>query len=102
MGGVMPRINPWSQSTPRVEIDQRSRDARIRFERTDEFCIVRRRMTHSRLRRLLYVFTVGRYGGLPHGGGEVQKPASDRWFLGFLGRWLKNAEICNCPGAFNF
>jgi hypothetical protein len=32
----MPRINLWSQSAPRVEIDQRSRDARLRFERTDE------------------------------------------------------------------
>jgi hypothetical protein len=97
----MPRTNLWSQSAPRVEIDQRSRDARLRFERTDEF-LVRRTVTHSRLRRLLYVFTRGRYGGLPHGGGEVKEPASDRWFLAFLGLWLKNAEICNCPGTFNF
>jgi hypothetical protein len=102
MGGVMPRINLWTQSAPRVEIDQRSRDARLRFERTDEFFIVRRTVTHSRLRRLLYVFTVGRYGGPPHGDGEVKEPASDRWFLAFLGLWLKNAEICNCPGTFNF
>jgi hypothetical protein len=57
--------------------------------------------THSRLRRLLYVFTVGRYGGRPHGDGEVKEQASDRWFLAFLGLWLKNAEICNCPGAFD-
>jgi hypothetical protein len=35
-------INLWSQSVSRVEIDQRSRDARLRFERTDEFYIVRR------------------------------------------------------------
>jgi hypothetical protein len=102
MGGVMLRINLWSQSAPRVEIDQRSRDARLRFERTDELFIVRRTVTHSRLRRLLYVFTVGRYGGRPHGDGEVKEQASDRWFLAFLGLWLKNAEICNCPGTFNF
>src|SRR5215813_13155954 len=54
VGGVMRRINLWSQSAPRVEIDQRSRDARLRFERTDEFYIVRRRVMDSRLRRLLY------------------------------------------------
>ena len=74
----MPRLNLWSRSAPRAEIDQR-----------------------SRLRRLLYVFTVGRYGGLPHGDGEVNEPASDRWFLALLGFWLKNAEICNCPGALD-
>ena len=81
----MPKTNLWSQSAPRVEIDQRSRDARLRFERTVEFFLVRRTVTQSRLRRLLYVFTVGRYGGLPHGGGEVKEPASDRWFLAFFG-----------------
>ena len=63
----MLRINLWSQSVSRVELDQRSRDARLRFERTDEFFVVPRTVMHSRLRRLLYVFTVGRYGGLPHG-----------------------------------
>lgn len=97
----MPRINLWSQSAPRAEIDQRSREARLRFERTDEFFIVRRTVTRSRLRRLLYVLTVGRYGGLPHRDGEVNEPASDRWFLALLGFWLKNTEICNCPGALD-
>jgi len=97
----MPRINLWSQSAPRAEIDQRSREARLRFERTDEFFIVRRMVTRSRLRRLLYVLTVGRYGGLPHRDGEVNEPASDRWFLALLGFWLKNTEICNCPGALD-
>ena len=97
----MLRINLWSRSAPRVEIDQRSRDARLRFERINEFFIVRGTVTRSRLRRLLYVFTVGRYGGLPHGDGEVNRPASDRWFLALLGFWLKNAQICNCPGALD-
>jgi hypothetical protein len=58
-------------------------------------------VTRSRLRRLLYVLTVGRYGGLPHRDGEVNEPASDRWFLALLGFWLKNTEICNCPGALD-
>ena len=97
----MPRFNLWSRSAPRAEIDQRSREARLRFERTDEFFIVRRTVTRSRLRRLLYVFTVGRYGGLPHEDGEVNESASDRWLLALLGFRLKNAEICNCPGALD-
>jgi hypothetical protein len=74
----MRRFNLWSRSAPRAEIDQRSREARLQFERTDEFFIVRRTVTRSRLRRLLYVFTVGRYGALPHRDGEVNEPASDR------------------------
>ena len=48
----MPRFNLWSRSAPRAEIDQRSREARIRFERTDEFFIVRRTVTRSRNRTL--------------------------------------------------
>jgi len=91
----MPRSNLWSESVPRVELDQRSREARLRLEQMDRLLLLRATSTHSRLRRLLYVLTVGRYGGLPHGDGEVKEPASDRWFLTFLG-------LCNCPGAFDF
>ena len=61
----MRRINLWSQSAPRVEIDQRSRDARLRFERTVELFLVRRTVTQSRLRRLLCVFSLGIFGGAP-------------------------------------
>ena len=92
----MPRFNLWSRSAPRTEIDQRSREARLRFERTDEFFIIRRTVARSRLRRLLYVFTVGRYGGLPHGDGEVNEPASIRWFLallGFLAKKCRNLQL---------
>src|SRR5689334_4635525 len=76
-GGVMPRTNLWSQSVTRVEIDQRSRAARLRFERIDELFIVRPTMTHLRLRRLLHLFTVGRYGALPQGGAD-RELSSDR------------------------
>src|SRR5215471_1543490 len=68
MGGVMPRSNLWSQSVPRIELDQRSREARLRFERIDRVFILRATVTHSRLRRLLYLMTVGRYGGPPQEG----------------------------------
>ena len=86
---------------PRVELDQRPREARLRFERVDQLFILRATLTHRRLRRLIYWLTVGRYGGLPHRDGEVNEPASDRWFLALLGFWLKNTEICNCPGALD-
>src|SRR5215831_12226327 len=74
----MPMTNLWIQSVPRVELDQRSREARLRFERVDQLFILRATVTHSRLRRLVYWFTVGRYGGLPQQGG-VKEPLSDRW-----------------------
>jgi hypothetical protein len=74
----MPITNLWIQSVPRVELDQRSREARLRFERVDQLFILRASVKHSRLRRLVYWFTVGRYGGLPQQGG-VKEPLSDRW-----------------------
>jgi hypothetical protein len=61
-------------------------------------------MTHLRLRRLLYVFTVGRYGALPQVGG-VNELQSNRWPSGLpmlLGLWLENAGFCNSPGVFHF
>jgi hypothetical protein len=61
-------------------------------------------MTHLRLRRLLYLFTVGRYGALPQAGGD-RELSSDPWSSGvpmLLGLWLDNAGFCNSPGVFNF
>jgi hypothetical protein len=104
MGGVMPRTNRWNQSVPRVELDQRSREARLRFERIDRLFILRDIVTDSTLRRLLYVFTVGRYGALPQEGGD-RELSSDPWSSGLpmlLGLWLENAGFCNSPGVFNF
>jgi hypothetical protein len=74
----MGRTNLRRQSVSRIEIDQRSREARLRFERVDRLFILRATVTQSRLRRLLYLFTVGRYGGLPQQGG-VKEPLSDWW-----------------------
>jgi hypothetical protein len=101
---VMPKTNLWSQSITRAEIDQRSRAARLRFERIDQLFIVRPTMTHFRLRRLLYVFTVGRYGELPEEGAG-RDLSTDPWSSGFpmlLGLWLEKAGFCNSPGVFNF
>src|SRR5947209_20318445 len=97
VGGVMPRTNICNQSVTRIEIDQRSRAARLRFERIDQLFIVRPKMTHVRLRRLLYLFTVGRYGALPQKGGN-RELSSDSWSSGLpmlLGLWLENAGFSN-------
>jgi hypothetical protein len=101
--GVVPRINLWSRSVSRAELNQRSREARLRFERTDQFFIVRGTVTHSSLlRRLLYVFA-SRYGGLPQEGRV--KELLDRWpshlpmFSDFGWQMLDSATRA---GVFNF
>ena len=100
----MPRTNLWSQTVPRVELDQRSREARLQFERIDRLFILRATAAHSLLRRLLYLFTVGRYSGLWQQGG-VKDRLSDRWpsrLPILFGLWMGNAGVCDLPGVFNF
>jgi hypothetical protein len=60
----MPSTNLWTESVSRVEIDQRSREARLQFEQIDRLFILSDTVTHSHLKRLLYFFTVDRYGRL--------------------------------------
>jgi hypothetical protein len=57
-----------SQSVSRVELDQRSREARLRFERIARLFLLRDTAIRIWLRRLFYLFTVGKYGGLPDEG----------------------------------
>jgi hypothetical protein len=101
----MPRTDRWSQNVPRVELDQRSREARLRFERIDRLFILRATVTHSRLRRLLYLFRVGGYGGLPQESG-VKELLSDRWLSRLpllLELWLENNDgFCGLRGVLNF
>ena len=73
----MPRGYLWSRNVPRVELDQRSREARLRFERIDRLFILRATGTHPPW-RLLYLFRVGRHGGLAQQGG-VKDLLSNRW-----------------------
>jgi hypothetical protein len=53
MKGAMPRTNLWGQSVPRVELDQRSREARLRLERIERQPFPCTVATRSRLRRFL-------------------------------------------------
>ena len=100
----MPRINLWSQSAPRAEIDQRSREARLRFEFIVRLFMLRDPATPFRLRRRLYSITVGRYSRLPQEGG-IKDPISNRWPSSLpmlLGLWLENAGASDLPDVFNF
>jgi hypothetical protein len=61
----MMRTNLSSESAPRIELDQRSRAARLRREQIDRLLIPPVAVTQSRLRRLLCFFSIGTYGGAP-------------------------------------
>jgi hypothetical protein len=56
----MSRINIWSRSLSRVEIDQRSRSARLRLEQLERPLVSHAAVRQYRRRRLLS-FAVGRY-----------------------------------------
>ena len=50
--GAKMTTNLLSKSVPRVDIDQRSREARLRIERIERLLVPRAAVTHSRLRSL--------------------------------------------------
>src|SRR5206468_2382127 len=58
MEGAMPRMNVWGRSLPRIELDQRSREARLRLEQLERLFIslAAMRQRQARLRRVLYLF----------------------------------------------
>ncbi|MBV8739610.1 MAG: hypothetical protein JO007_20625 [Alphaproteobacteria bacterium] len=37
----MPKANPWNRSVPRVELDHRAREARLRLERLERRLVPR-------------------------------------------------------------
>jgi hypothetical protein len=49
----------WSQSVPRIELDQRARDARLRLERIERLLVPRASVTDSWFRRALCLFSFG-------------------------------------------
>ena len=55
----MPKANPWSNSVPWVEIDDRAREARLRFERMEQL-FVYPQAKRSWLRRVLFGLRLGR------------------------------------------
>jgi hypothetical protein len=70
MEGIMPRKNLWNANVPRVELDQRVRDARLRLERIERLLVPRAAVP------ILgsggsFIFSVSAYTATPH---RVTKP----------------------------
>lgn len=64
----MPRTDLWSNSVPRAELDQRSREARLRIERLERLFAPRAARTHPRFRQLLFsLVKAGFYRGAAQG-----------------------------------
>ena len=97
IGAVMSRTKLWTQSMSRIEIDQRSREARLRFEQTGQLLVLSATVTHFWLRGLLYLFTIGRYGGLPQEGG-VKELLTGRWPSRLPGGFRALADRVNRSG----
>jgi hypothetical protein len=54
----MLKANLWNQSTPRVELDQRAREARLRLEELEHLLVPRAAATGSWLKYVLCLFSV--------------------------------------------
>ena len=70
----MLRTNLWDKSVPRVELDQRARDARLRLEQLERLLAPRAAAARSWLRRVVCLFS------LPYGsrGDRTRGPLSSR------------------------
>ena len=66
-----------NKSAPRVELDQRVRDARLRLERIERLLVPRAAVTASWIRRALCLFSSGRYGAASQGS-RTRGPLSNR------------------------
>ena len=73
----MLKIAVWNKSVPRIALDQRARDARLRLERMEQLLVPRAAVTIPRLRRALYFFGFGEpgYGSRTC---RIRRPLSDR------------------------
>jgi len=56
------KVDLWNRSVPRVELDQRARDARLRLERIERLLVPRAAVTASWLRRVLCICSLGTPG----------------------------------------
>jgi len=61
----VPRTNLWGHSVPRVELDQRSREASLRLEQIERLFNPPMGVRHSRFLRLIYVLSLGTFSAAP-------------------------------------
>jgi hypothetical protein len=78
MEGAMLKAILCNKSVPRVEIDQRARDARLRPEQIERLLVSRAAVTASRLRRILCLFSFATPG---EGSQTIRTrgPLNNRW-----------------------
>lgn len=89
----MSRTYLWSRSVPRAELDQRSREARLRLERVERLLVPRPLATRFRLRRILCVID----GGERRERRSMTATLSDRRprrSTGMLEVWLEMRALC--------
>ena len=61
----MLKANLWNKSVPKVELDQRARDGRLRLEQIERLLVIpRAAATHFRLRRLAHLHGAGESAGV--------------------------------------
>jgi hypothetical protein len=94
----------WSPSAPKVEVDQRSRETRLRVERVERLLVPRARPTRSWLRQVVFRLQRRRRPSqahpasgrmLPRGGGSIATRSREyrvrRWISGTgYGNWGSN------------
>jgi hypothetical protein len=74
----MPRSDLYEPSAPRAELDQRSREARLRLERVERLLVVRLLPKQSLLRRVLRCLGLRIYTGQQIGGRSAKASSSDK------------------------
>ena len=90
----MPKANLWNRSTPRIELDQRAREARLRLEQLKRLLVPRAAATGSWLKHVLCLFSLRPFNQ----GGQGRRtggPLSNRR----LGRVPKNDQGSIIPSA---
>ena len=76
MEGAMPKVDRWYNGVPRVEVDQRARDARLRLERLERLLVPRAAMTVFWLRRVVCLLSFDQYED-PQGR-QTRRPLNDQ------------------------
>ncbi len=74
----MPKAKLFDNSVPRVELDQRARDARLQLEHVERLLAPRHAMAAYWLRRVLFRFSFGTFGDRARGSRTRGLPSNRR------------------------
>ena len=85
----MLRAKLCNESVPRIELDERAREARLRLERIERQLLPRAAVTRFPLRRLLYLFSGGVYPGASRESRTRWPPSNRRPSRQFMIGWVE-------------